>query len=130
MRIATAHVHVPASADRLFAYLADVGNLPAWSTEFVHGHERDGDVVRATTGMGPATLRVRPDRATGVVDIEVTPDGGPPVLFPARVVGLPDGSSVFQLTLVQPPDRPEAALEGDLASLQRELETLRRTFAT
>ena len=129
MRIETVHTHVPAPAEDVFDYVADVGNLAEWATEFILEAERDGDRIRARTEMGEVTMTTRANAADGVVDILVEANGGPAVAFPTRILPLPDGTSAYGFTLVQQPDQPDEIFEQGLASLGRELANVRARFA-
>lgn len=128
MRIETVHTRVPAPAPDVFDYLADVGNLAEWATEFIKEAERDGDRIRAETMMGEVVMTTRANADDGVVDIVVEANAGPPVAFPTRVLPLPDGTSAYGFTLVQQPGQREADFESDLESLGRELDNIRRRF--
>ncbi len=129
MRIETVHKHIAAPASTVFDYVADVGNLAEWSTEFIKEAEREGDHIRAKTDMGEVTMTTRANEESGVVDILVESDGGPPVAFPTRVLALPDGSSAIGFTLFQLPGQPEEAFDSGLASLGRELDNIRARFS-
>jgi hypothetical protein len=123
----TAVLHAPAR--EVFDYLADIENLPEWATEFARRLERDGDDYKVVNGLGELFFDVRADASTGVIDMFAGPSKDAMALFPARVVGLPDGSSAFTFTMFQAPGMPDELFESQHASLRRELAGVERRFS-
>jgi hypothetical protein len=119
---------LPADADEVFDYLADVENLPGWATEFARRLERHGDDYKVVNGLGEFFFEMRSDPATGVIDMYAGPTKEQMALFPTRVVGLPDGSSALTFTMFQAPDMPDELFESQHAALQRELAGIERRF--
>jgi hypothetical protein len=113
----------------VFDYLADIENLPEWATEFARRLERDGDDYKVVNGLGELFFDVRADASTGVIDMFAGPSKDAMALFPARVVGLPDGSSAFTFTMFQAPGMPDELFESQHASLRRELAGVERRFS-
>jgi hypothetical protein len=128
MHIQTVHTRVPAPAGDVFDYMADVRNLADWATEFIEEHELDGERLKAVTQMGRVEITIEANRDDGVVDIVVTPDGARPIVFPTRVIPLPDGTTAYGFTVVRRPDQSADDFESDLASLSRELRNVRAHF--
>ena len=131
MRSETLSLVVAAPKDRLFAYLADLDNLPRWATEFCRGMRVVDGKRKIDTPAGELFTTVRADPGTGVIDMFAAPteDALEDNVFPMRVLGLPDGSSVALVTMFQAPDLPDAAFEAQLASLRHELGNVARAVA-
>jgi hypothetical protein len=87
MRHHTVTATFSASADEVFAYLADVDNLPEWATEFF--------------------FELRADRQSGVIDMFAGPREDALQLFPTRVVPLAGGGSAFTFSMFQAPGQPD-----------------------
>lgn len=128
MRNATVTTVLPAPADEVFAYLADIENLPEWATEFARELVRDGDDYKVVNGLGEFFFDIRADAGTGVIDMYAGPTKDQMALFPTRVVGLPDGRTAYSFTMFQGPDMPDELFEAQYASLRREFENIERIF--
>lgn len=113
----------------VFAYLADIENLSEWATEFARELKVVDGRHKVVNGLGELFFELRPDAATGVIDMFAGPAEDELAIFPARVVGLPDGSSAFTFTMFQGPGMPDELFEAQYASLVRELENVRQRFA-
>ena len=117
-----------APPETVFAYLADVDNLPEWASEFA----REVKVVegrhKVVNGLGEFFFEIRADPDTGVIDMFAGPDEDTLALFPTRVVALLDGGSAFMFTMFQAPGQPDDQFEGQHSSLLREFENLERIF--
>jgi hypothetical protein len=129
MRNETVTAVLPADADQVFAYLAEVENLPDWATEFARRLERDGDDYKVVNGLGEFFFEIRSDPDTGVIDMYSGPTKDQMALFPTRVVPLPGGGSAFTFTMFQQPDMPDELFESQHASLRRELAGIERHFS-
>ena len=128
MRNETVTAVLPAPANEVFNYLADIENLPEWATEFARRLERDGPDCKVVNGLGEFLFEIRADPATGVIDMYAGPTKDRMAIFPTRVVGLPDGTSAFTFTMFQAPDMPDELFESQHASLRREFDHIRRRF--
>ena len=128
MRNETITTVLPASPDAVFAYLADIENLPQWATEFARELVRDGDDYKVVNGLGEFFFAIQADPATGVIDMYAGPVKDEMALFPTRVVALPDGRSAYSFTMFQAPDMPDELFESQHASLQREFAQIERQF--
>jgi hypothetical protein len=129
MRNATVTTVLPAPADQVFAYLADIENLPQWATEFARELVRDGDDYKVVNGLGEFFFAIEADPATGVIDMYAGPRKDQMAVFPTRVVSLPDGRSAYSFTMFQAPGMPDERFESQHASLQREFAHIDRRFA-
>jgi uncharacterized protein YndB with AHSA1/START domain len=118
-----------APRDEVFAYLADVENLPLWATEFARELKVvDGRHV-VVNGLGEFVFRIEADAETGVIDMLAGPSDDQLWLFPTRVVGLPTGETAFTFTMFKAPGQSDELFESQHASLVREFENVERRFA-
>jgi hypothetical protein len=116
-----------ASKEEVFAYLAEIENLPEWASEFARELKVvDGRHV-VVNGLGELFFEIRADRERGIVDMLAGPTPDALALFPVRVVDAPAGS-VLTFTMVQQPGQPDEQFEGQHESLVRELANLERRF--
>ena len=117
-----------ASPDEVFAYLANVENLPEWATEFARELKLVDGRYKVVNGLGELYFEIRADADSGVIDMLAGPSEDSLALFPTRVVPLADGGSAFTFTMFQAPGQPEEQFEDQYASLRRELAHLERRF--
>jgi hypothetical protein len=129
MRNETVTTVLPAPREEVFAYLADIENLPGWATEFARELVRDGDDYKVVNGLGEFFFDIRADAGTGVIDMYAGPTRDQMALFPTRVVALPGGRSAYSFTMFQAPDMPDELFDSQHASLQREFAQIERRFA-
>ena len=129
MKSATVTTVLDAPPDKVFAYLADIENLPDWATEFARELRHEGDDYKVVNGLGEFLFRIESDPATGVIDMFAGPDENEMAVFPTRVVALPDGRSAYSFSMFQGPGMPTELFESQHASLQREFANIERTFA-
>jgi hypothetical protein len=118
-----------ASADEVFAYLADVDNLPDWATEFARELKHVDGRHKVVNGLGEFFFELRADPGSGVIDMLAGPHEQTLQLFPTRVVPLADGGSAFTFTMFQAPGQPDEQFEGQYQSLLREFKNLESLFA-
>ena len=128
MRSETVVATLAAPKDEVFAYLADIENLPDWATEFARELRHEGGRHTVVNGRGEFAFAMEADSETGVIDMYAGPDEDEMGLFPTRVVELPGGGSAFAFTMFQAPGMPDEVFEEQHASLVRELDNLRRRF--
>ena len=83
---------------------------------------------RILQDVGLASIRLRSDRETGVIDHLVALAPGVAAVFPSRVLPLPDRRSVFVFTGIQGPDQSSDQFDRDFVSLERELAGLPELF--
>lgn len=110
--------------------LSDPTTHPEWGTEFFAGpaeRMEDGAVLANIPAMGgEVRYQVEADVARGIFDIYLAPAGqdfGPPL--PVRLLHNGDGVDVLW-TLAKQPGMPEAVWQEGLASMERELDHLKR----
>jgi hypothetical protein len=115
-----------APRDDVFAFLSRIENLPRWATEFARELRWEDGRAKVVNGRGEFWFDIAADERTGVIDMYAGPSDAELALFPARVVGLPDGRSAFTFTMFQAPGMPDEVFEEQHASLLRELENVRR----
>lgn len=129
MRSETVTSVLAAPRDEVFAYLADVENLPAWATEFARELKVVDGRHKVVNGLGEFFFRIEADESTGVIDMFAGPSHEAMALFPTRVVELPDGRSAFTFTMFQGPGMSDQLFESQHASLLREFENIELRFA-
>jgi hypothetical protein len=128
---ATLSVTIDAPLATVAADLADPTTHPEWATEFfasAASPRPDGGGVTVVVPMmgGEVAFDVKGAPELGVLDLYLAPAGspfGPPL--PVRLVPNGDGVDVLW-TLTRFPGMPDPAWEAGLASMQRELDGLRR----
>ena len=120
---------LPAPKNEVFAYLADVENLPRWATEFARELKVEDGRHKVVNGLGEFFFRIEADPETGVIDMLAGPSEDELALFPTRVVGLGADTSAFTFTMFQGPGMPDELFEAQHASLLREFENIEHEFA-
>jgi hypothetical protein len=115
-----------ADAEKVFDWMADIENLPAWATEFARELRREDGRYKVVNGLGEFFFDIRADRATGVIDMFAGPTQDAMAVFPTRAVALPDGRCAYTFTMFQGPGMPDELFEAQHASLRRELLNLER----
>ena len=124
MRSETVTTVVEAPPETVFAYMADIENLPEWATEFARELVREGEDYKVRNGLGEFFFEIRADPANGVIDMFAGPTKHEMAIFPTRVVGLPGGRSAYSFTMFQAPDMPDELFDSQYASLQREFRNI------
>jgi len=117
-----------ASADEVFAYLADVDNLPEWATEFARELKHVDGRHKVVNGLGEFFFELRADRQSGVIDMLAGPRENALQLFPTRVVPLAGGGSAFTFSMFQAPGQPDERFNDQYQSLLREFANLESLF--
>lgn len=94
------HVIIDAPPEAVFDFVSDLRNLPSWSLHFCKGIRltEDGAIVRSPSG--DVYFGVTGDRDFGVLDWWCGPTMETAERWPTRVVALPDGRSVYQVTAI------------------------------
>jgi hypothetical protein len=129
MRNATVTTVIKAPRDAVFAYLADIENVPRWATEFAHELKREGDDYKVINGLGEFYFDIHADPATGVIDMFAGPTKEQMAVFPTRAVALPDGRTAYSFTMFQAPGMPDELFESQHQSLQREFANIEEAFS-
>jgi hypothetical protein len=125
----TVTVLLDAPKEDVFAYLADVENLPKWATEFARELRYDDGKAKVVNGLGEFFFELDADPGTGVIDMYAGPAESELALFPTRVVELPDARSAYTFTMFQAPAMPDELFAAQYESLLRELDNIRREFS-
>jgi hypothetical protein len=128
MRTATVTTVLSAPQAEVFAYVADVENLPRWATEFARELKHDADGYTVVNGLGEFRFDIRADADTGVVDMFAGPDRDHMAVFPTRAVSLPDGRTAYTFTMFQAPGMSDELFDAQHASLQREFRNIERAL--
>jgi hypothetical protein len=128
MRNATVTTVLDAPQREVFAYMADIRNLPDWATEFARELRRDGDDYKVVNGLGEFFFSIDADPSSGVVDMYAGPAKDAMAVFPARTVSLPGGRTAFSFTMFQGPDVPDELFDAQHESLKREFTNIERRF--
>jgi hypothetical protein len=82
MRHHTVTATFSASADEVFAYVANVDNLPEWATEFARELKLVDGCHKVVNGLGEFFFEIRADRKSGVIDMLAGPREDALQLFP------------------------------------------------
>jgi len=129
MNTVTKTVHLNADRDRVFDFLSNIHNLPKWATSFCQGVKQEGDDYKVVRPDGDMFFKINSDPETGVLDMCGGPDKEQMAGWPARVMGLADGTSLFSFTCVQFPGVTDEVFAEDCVSVDEELEVLRDILA-
>jgi Polyketide cyclase / dehydrase and lipid transport len=117
------------SAAEVYAYAADLDNLPRWAGGLTESAVvREGDALVTDSPMGRIRLTFAPPNDFGVLDHDVTLASGQTTHNPLRVLAHPDGAEVVftirQLAMT------DDELARDAALVQADLERLRTILET
>ena len=118
-----------APPDEVFAYLADIENLPEWATEFARELKYEDGKAKVVNGLGEFYFRIEADPETGVIDMYAGPSEEELALFPTRVVAVGDSKSAYSFTMFKAPGTPDELFESQYESLRREFDNIRARFA-
>jgi hypothetical protein len=128
VRSKTVTAVLDAPKEEVFAYLADIENLPDWATEFARELVVVDGRHKVRNGLGEFFFEIRADPDSGVIDMFAGPAEDELALFPTRVVELPGGRSAYTFTMFQAPGAPDELFESQYRSLVREFENIERRF--
>jgi hypothetical protein len=129
MRSETVTSVLPASQDEVFAYFADIENLPKWATEFARELKRENGEYKVVNNLGEFYFEVQADARTGVIDMLSGPAKDQLAIFPTRAVALPGGQTAYTFTMFQVPGMPDELFESQYESLQREFGNIEAVFS-
>jgi hypothetical protein len=120
----TLSVSISRPPDEVYRYASNPENLPRWASGLCLAvrHTPSGWVV--DTPQGPMGLRFVEANGFGVLDHYVRTAPGVEVYVPMRVVANGAGSELL-LTVFRLPDMTDAQFAGDLATVERDLRTLK-----
>jgi hypothetical protein len=128
MRHHTVTATFSAPADDVFAYIANIDNLPHWATEFARELKLVDGRHKIMNGLGEFFFEIDANRESGVIDMLAGPSEDALICFPTRVVATPTGGSAFTFTMFQAPGQPDEQFEGQYHSLLREFNNLELLF--
>jgi len=128
MQSKTATVVLSTPKEKVFAYLANIENMPKWSTEFCKQLKTIDGKTKVVTDKGELFFQIRADEKTGVIDLIIGPTEDQMNAIPSRVVDLPGGACAYLFTLFQAPNMSDEDFEHGYRSLLREFENIRREF--
>jgi hypothetical protein len=129
MRSETVTAVLAAPRKEVFAYLAEIENLPKWATEFARELKRENGDYKVVNNLGEFYFEIRADEGTGVIDMLAGPTKEELALFPTRAVELPGGRTAYTFTMFQGPAMPAELFESQYESLKREFENIIATFS-
>jgi hypothetical protein len=129
MRSETVTAVLAAPRHEVFAYLAEIENLPRWATEFARELKRENGDYKVVNNLGEFYFEIRADESTGVIDMLAGPTKEELALFPTRAVELPGGRTAYTFTMFQGPAMPDELFESQYESLKREFENIIATFS-
>ena len=129
MKSKTITTVLPAPHEQVFAYLAEIENVPRWATEFARELRVVDGRHKVVNGLGEFFFEIRADPETGVIDMLAGPHDDELAVFPTRVVALGPERSAFTFTMFQWPGQSDEVFESQYASLEREFANIERKFA-
>ena len=111
-------------AAEVYAYAADLRNLPEWAAGLSSGiRQQDGQWI-AESPMGPVVVEPTPPNDLGVLDHVVVLPSGERSYNPMRVLAN-DGGSEVVFTLRRRPGMSDEELERDADAVRADLRTLK-----
>lgn len=129
MRSETVTAVLSAPREEVFAYLADIENLPKWATEFARELKSDNGDYKVVNNLGEFYFEIRADERTGVIDMLAGPTKDRLAIFPTRAVELPGDQTAYTFTMFQAPSMPSEIFESQYESLRREFENIKAVFS-
>ncbi len=121
----TKTIAVAAAPDKVFAYVADGGHWPKWASKTFKSAKADKPGIWSMdTPRGTATLTIKADAASGVIDHTLR-DGAGTLHVPGRVVGA-GGGAVLMMTFTKPSHQSESQFSLDMRQVDDELAALKR----
>jgi len=126
-RTVTTVLNAPKS--EVFAYLADVHNLPDWATEFARELKVVDGKHKVVNGLGEFYFEIHADEETGVIDMLAGPTEEELAVFPTRVLSMGDRRTAFIFTMFQQPGQPDDLFDGQYEALVREVAIVENRFA-
>lgn len=120
----TISVQIARSPAAVYAFVANLDNLPAWATTFCRSirHGEAGWLME--TSLGSMAIRLAPVNDLGVLDHYLTPPGGETLYVSMRVVANGSGSEVL-FTLFRLPGVSAGDFSADAALVRQDLDSLK-----
>ncbi len=123
----TKTVSIARSPEAVFDFLANPANWPKWAVVNVQSATPlDGDWWLIQTPLGAGKLRLRAERALGILDHDFLAPGGA-WNVPARVVPNRLGAE-FMITFFKPDEMSEEIFQQQVDQVDRELVTLKEVL--
>ncbi len=122
MRTESRSITIAAPPATVFGYVADPRNLPVWAPAFASAVRPDGDRWIVTNDAGEFPIVVRASAENGTVDLVSAADRDRGAF--SRVLRNGDGAE-YQFTLFFPDGTDEATVEGQMTTVEGELEAVR-----
>ena len=122
MRTETRSISIAAPPAAVFDYVADPRNLPEWAPAFADSVRPDGAEWLVTSGGSELRIAVRASAEHGTVDLLRAQDRRKGAF--TRVLPSGEGSA-YLFTLLFDDGADEAAVAGQMATVERELEAVR-----
>jgi hypothetical protein len=120
----TISVQIAREPAAVYAYVADLNNLPCWATTFCKSVRKEQAGWLLETSLGTLAIRLAPENSLGVLDHYLTPPGGETIYVPLRVVTNCSGCEVL-FTLFRLPGVSDADYAADAALVRQDLDTLK-----
>jgi hypothetical protein len=121
---------LPAPKDEVFTYLANIGNLPQWATEFCQSLKVEKGKYKVHTCTGQdLVFKIEANATTGTIDMFAGPTEDQMGLFPTRVIPLQKSLTAYIFTMFQGPGMSEESFRQQAESLRRELDNIERHFS-
>ena len=125
VNVRTFHVIIDAPVESVFDFVADLRNLPRWSIHFCKGIRLIPDGALVSSPSGEVFFGITANRDSGVLDWWSGPTRETAERWPTRVLGLPDGRSLYTVTAILgaavPPNIDELFAD-ELGALKRLVE--------
>jgi hypothetical protein len=125
MHSQTHELRLQAAPEIVFAFLADIGNMPRWSTNFCSGLERKDGLTWLHTPAGPMVFTLDAEPGTRVVDFIGGPSPAQVSRWYGRVLADPNGGSIFLFTAVLQPGQSLEEFRGQCELLHEEFANLK-----
>ncbi len=120
----TISVQIAREPAAVYAYVADLNNLPTWATTFCRSIRCEGEEWVIETSLGTMAIRLARENDLGVLDHYLTPPGGETLYVPMRVVSNGSGSEVI-FTLFRLPGVSDETYTADAALVRLDLDRLK-----
>ena len=125
LNIRTYHTVVDAPAEAVFDYIMDLGNLSRWSIHWCKDVRLVPDGAIVTTAGGDLYFGITGDRDSGILDWWAGPTMETARRWPTRVVGLPDGRTLYVVTALladSAPPNVDQWFNEELSMLKQQVE--------
>ena len=106
LSIRSYHTIIDAPPEVVFDFVSDLRNFSRWAIHFCKEIRLVDDGAVVTTASGELWFGTTGDRDSGVLDWWCGPTMQTAERWPTRVVALPDGRSVYQVTAIFGADLP------------------------